>query len=166
MVDEEALNTFEQPISTIWQLAEVKLDKVPLVFNHGWGRMLATAFGEWVDARGSYLHHARECHDPATWGVAENSWRGGRLDEAGRIRYGWGNVADTFGEDPRWTDYIAEVRRGTSLTWKQYTAALYQNALDLQRPQQVAADRVYIKTQPMLVGPNLLIPPPDYIVKV
>ena len=118
---------------------------------NGWGRMLATAFGEWVDARDGYLHHAREWHDPATWGVAENSWRGGRLDEAGRIRYGWGNVADTFGEDPRWTDYIAEVRRGTSLTWKQYTAALYQNALDLQRPQQVAAERVYIKAQPMYI---------------
>ena len=118
---------------------------------NGWGRMLATAFGEWVDAREGYLHHARECHDPATWGVAENSWRGGRVDEAGRIRYGWGNVADTFGEDPRWTDYIAEVRRGTSLTWKQYTAALDENALDLQRPQQVAAERVYIKAQPMYI---------------
>ena len=34
MVDEEALNTFERPISTIRQLDEVKLDKVPLVFNH------------------------------------------------------------------------------------------------------------------------------------
>jgi hypothetical protein len=73
------------------------------------------------------------------------------VDEAGKIRYGWGNVAETFGEDPRWTDYIAEVRRGTSLTWKQYTAALYQNALDLQRPQQEAAERVYIKAQPMYI---------------
>ena len=110
---------------------------------NGWGRMLTTTNG--------YLHHVREWHDPATWGVVENSWRGGRLDEAGKIRYGWGNVAETFGEDPRWTDYIAEVRRGTSLTWKQYTAALEENALNLQRPQQVAAERVYIKAQPMYI---------------
>ena len=64
--------------------------------------------------------------DQATWGVQENSWRAGLLDDKGKIRYGWGNVAKTFGEDPRWTDYITEVRCGDnpSLTWEQYVDAL------------------------------------------
>ena len=73
-----------------------------------------------------HLHHVREWQDQATWGVVDNAWRGGLLDEEGKIRYGWGNVADTFMEDPRWTDYIKTVKYGDnpSLTWKQYTAAL------------------------------------------
>ena len=58
--------------------------------------------------------------------VQENSWRAGLLDDKGKIRYGWGNVAKTFGEDPRWTDYITEVRCGDNpnLTWEQYVDAL------------------------------------------
>jgi hypothetical protein len=72
------------------------------------------------------LHHVREWVDQATWGVQENSWRAGLLDDKGKIRYGWGNVAKTFGEDPRWTDYITEVRCGDNpnLTWEQYVDAL------------------------------------------
>ena len=58
-----------------------------------WGRMLTSTNG--------HLHHVREWQDQATWGVAENAWRGGLLDKDGKIRYGWGNVADTFMEDPR-----------------------------------------------------------------
>ena len=70
--------------------------------------------------------------------MVENSWRGGQLDEKGKIRYGWGNVADTFMEDPRWTDYITEVRRGDnpSLTWKQYTAALEYQRLQPSSHQE------------------------------
>ena len=85
---------------------------------NGWGSMLTSTNG--------HLHHVREWQDQATWGVVDNAWRGGLLDEEGKIRYGWGNVADTFMEDPRWTDYIETVKCGDnpSLTWKQYTAAL------------------------------------------
>ena len=85
---------------------------------NGWDRMLTST--------NDLLHHVREWVDQATWGVAENSWRGGVLDDEGRIKYGWGNAANTFGEDPRWTDYITEVRCGDnpSLTWEQYVAAL------------------------------------------
>ena len=86
--------------------------------QNGWGSMLTSTNG--------HLHHVREWKDQATWGKADNAWRGGRLDEEGNIRYGWGNVADTFMEDPRWTDYIETVKHGDnpSLTWKQYTAEL------------------------------------------
>ena len=97
----------------------------------GWGQMLTSTNG--------HLHHVRQCHDPATWGVVENSWRGGQLDEEGKIRYGWGMMADTFMQDPRWTNYITEVRRGDnpSLTWKQYIAALeYQRLQPSSHPER------------------------------
>ena len=42
---------------------------------NGWGRMLTSTNG--------HLHHVREWQDQATWGVVENSWRGGLLDEKG-----------------------------------------------------------------------------------
>ena len=59
MVDEDALNTFEQPISTIRQLAEVKLDKVPLVFNHPGSKALALRLEEAVLTVGE-----RTCETP------------------------------------------------------------------------------------------------------
>ena len=50
---------------------------------------------------------------------AENSWR----DIRGS---GWGKVAETHMEDPRWLDFIAAVRSGDSpgLTWVRYLAEL------------------------------------------
>ena len=86
----------------------------------------AAAAGRMLTSTNNLLHHVREWVDQATWGVVDNSWRGGLLDDKGKIRYGWGNAAATFGEDPRWIDYITEVRCGDnpSLTWEQYVAAL------------------------------------------
>jgi hypothetical protein len=86
----------------------------------------AAAAGRMLTSTNDLLHHVRQWVDQATWGVVDNSWRGGLLDDKGKIRYGWGNAADTFGEDPRWIDYITEVRCGDnpSLTWEQYLAAL------------------------------------------
>ena len=58
--------------------------------------------------------------------MAENSWRGGQTDHYGKVRYGWGMVADAFMQDPRWEDYMKVVRSKLSvgLTWRQYVAAL------------------------------------------
>ena len=93
-----------------------------------------------------HLHHVRQWHGQAAWGVVENSWRGRQTVEgsqsgwgrqavggSGESQSGWGRVAETFMGDPRWEDYIVADRRGgdPSLTWKQYIAAL-----DYRRPQQ------------------------------
>ena len=72
------------------------------------------------------LHHAERWPGPQEWGVAENSWRCVQTDHYGKARYGWGTVADTFMQDPRWQDYMRVVRSGLSagLSWKQYIAAI------------------------------------------
>jgi hypothetical protein len=82
------------------------------------------------------LHHADQLMSFATYRLreaerqqreAENSWR----DIRGS---GWGKVAETHMEDPRWLDFIAAVRSGDSpgLTWVRYLAEL-----EHERPQKV-----------------------------
>ena len=79
------------------------------------------------------LHHTDQLMSLATHRLreaerqqreAENSWR----DIRGS---GWGKVAETCMEDPRWLDFIAAVRSGGNpgLTWRQYLAALEHGRL-------------------------------------
>jgi hypothetical protein len=93
----------------------------------GWGR--PTQHQEpsgMLTSTNGHLHHVRQWHGQAAWGVVENSWRDGQTDGDGKIRYGWGMMANAFMQDPRWEAYTTKVRRGDnpSLTWKQYIAAL------------------------------------------
>jgi hypothetical protein len=99
MVDEEALNTYEQPISTIRQLDEVKLDKVPLVFNHPGSKALALRLEEAVLTVGEGM---RETPMSIWHGRGIALTNDGGLAAAGQpVRYGGGLITTS---KPQWVN--------------------------------------------------------------
>ena len=104
-------------------------------------------------ARGVVENSWRGRQEAGGWGrqEARSGWGGQTVGGNGEIQSGWGRVAETFMQDPRWVDYIVAVRRGDnpSLTWRQYVAAL-----EYRRPQQGSHQERHHQREPQSQGPQ------------